>query len=197
MEKHYPTSSAQDQVLTALGLDRHAYNYDSANDLFRVIGLSVSFKRIGRTSVPVVSLTEGAGGAFNAHGEGESWTIDRFGIDLTPLAPWMSEADATTVARRTAKSTPVINAATFAADHIAEQERERMEARERKERDQEARRQRAITRNILRIHGYTFTRFETANDDDETEVSYTLYAPDGRIVTVAQALAEIEARKQS
>jgi hypothetical protein len=201
MDKHYPTSSAQDQVLKALGLDCREYNYDTANDLFRAVGISVSFRRQGRVSVPVVTLMESAGGAFNAYGEGESWSVDPKAIDLTPLASWMSAADAAIVARRAAKAaqTPQPSnadvAAQIAADHVAAEQRERDERRARKDAEKAAREQRARTRNVLRVHGYRFKRFKDVNDDDETEVSYTLYAPDGRAVSVAQALAEIEAQK--
>lgn len=85
--KGFPTGVAQDKVLRALGLK--AQDWDEAEAIFARIGISVSAKRVGHSSEPVVRYLPTQSGAFNEFGEGETWDIDYAQVDLTPLASWM------------------------------------------------------------------------------------------------------------
>lgn len=87
MAKDYPVGKAQKMVLDALGLS--ADGFTEANQLFSDHGLVVSSKREGKISVPQVHLKETNGGAFNADGEGESWTVSYKNVDLSKIAQWM------------------------------------------------------------------------------------------------------------
>ena len=69
MAKDYPVGKAQQMVLDALGIK--ASGYSEAERIFSDLGIKVTSKRVGRSSVPVV--TDDRGGAFNADGEGETW----------------------------------------------------------------------------------------------------------------------------
>lgn len=91
MQKHFPVGATQAKVLKALGLT--AENFDHANAIFDHIGIEVSSKRQGRETVPVIRLRETSGGAFNAYGEGESWDLPAEYVDLTPVLPWIVDAD--------------------------------------------------------------------------------------------------------
>ncbi len=87
MQKHFPVGTTQAKVLEALGLT--ADNFDHANAIFERIGISVSSRREGRSTLPVIHLTDHTGGGFNAYGEGETWEIPVEEIDLTPIEPWI------------------------------------------------------------------------------------------------------------
>lgn len=52
--KDYPVGKAQQIVLDALGMT--ATGFDDAASKFKELGITVSSKRQGRTSVPVVSV---------------------------------------------------------------------------------------------------------------------------------------------
>jgi len=82
----FPLGVAQQQVLDALGLKASGFN--DANALFERIGIRVTSKRQGRTTVPVVHQLPSAGGAFNAFGEGETWEYPREKVDLSPIEQW-------------------------------------------------------------------------------------------------------------
>lgn len=104
MQKHFPVGATQAKVLKALGLT--ADNFDHANAIFDHYGITVSSKREGRETVPVIRFRETTDGAFNAYGEGETWDIPAEPIDLTPVVQWMSEQDAARVlAQASAKVT--------------------------------------------------------------------------------------------
>lgn len=87
--KSFPTGVAQDKVLRALGLS--AKDWDEAEAIFGRIGITVSAKRVGRASEPVVRRLPAQGGGFNEYDEGGSWDIAYDQVDLTPLAPWMQQ----------------------------------------------------------------------------------------------------------
>ena len=87
--QQYPVGKAQEMVLKALGLT--ANNNGHASAIFTALGISVSTKRQGRTSVPVVARMETEFGGWNAGGDGESWTISQPDVDLSALAQWMVE----------------------------------------------------------------------------------------------------------
>lgn len=90
MQKHYPVGVAQAQVLAALG--REAANFDEANAIFDELGLLVTSKRLGRSSVPVVRVLDRCDGGF-LNGDGDAWT--RYPtVDLTPLRQWIAAASA-------------------------------------------------------------------------------------------------------
>lgn len=88
----------------------------------------------------------------------------------------------------------------FRAERAAYRQREE----ERTAAEAQARRQRAITNQFLRQHGYHWVKYEIGSEDDwagrgslgggtgeAIGYEWELLAPDGRIVTVAQAQAEI------
>ncbi len=84
MRHEYPVSSAQDQVLSALGL--HAEHYPQAEAIFESLDLEVRPVREGRRSVAHVTIGRGAAySGFNAYGEGE--VVERIpaDLDLSPL----------------------------------------------------------------------------------------------------------------
>jgi hypothetical protein len=83
----YPVGKAQQMVLDALGL--HASDFSEAEQVFESIGISVSSKRVGRSSIPVVSMKETTGGGWNAGGDGESYEISYKEADLSKLSEWM------------------------------------------------------------------------------------------------------------
>ena len=85
MAKQTPVGKAQQMVLDALNLKAESWNEACA--IFSRIGIVVGAKRVGRTSVPVITVDR-YGGGFNAYGEGESWTKGD-NTDLTPIKQWM------------------------------------------------------------------------------------------------------------
>jgi len=87
----YPVGKAQKQVLEALGRG-DIQTFQGAEDFFESIGISVTAKREGRASVPVVSQRDSTGGGFNAYGEGETWDMGYKKVDLSPLSRWMKGA---------------------------------------------------------------------------------------------------------
>jgi hypothetical protein len=83
--RSYPVGSAQQKVLDALGLT--AADHSEASRIFENLGITVSSRREGRASVPVVREVF-TGGGFNAYGEGE----EVFGgakVDLSKVSQWM------------------------------------------------------------------------------------------------------------
>lgn len=84
--------AAQQTILDALEVQ--ANNYAHACEIFSALGIGVGHKRVGRSSVPVVSKLDLSGGGFNIHGEGESWEISGQDVDLSAIAEWMEEKNA-------------------------------------------------------------------------------------------------------
>ena len=87
--KQYPVGKAQQQVIDALGITVKVNGHSHAQQIFDEIGISVSSKRNGRTSVPVVSKTS-IGGGFNAYGEGEESFSLSNRVDLSSISQWMA-----------------------------------------------------------------------------------------------------------
>lgn len=89
--KEFPVGVAQQKVLDALG--ETASDWGQAERIFDEYGITVRAKRVGRISVPVVTLHPRSGGGFNEHGEGESWDDGPFPQSIREcLAPWIVEA---------------------------------------------------------------------------------------------------------
>jgi len=65
----------QGKVLEALGITC-ADSFGHANAIFDRFGLSVSHRRKGREFIPVVTVTGGLRGGFNAEGEGDTYETD-------------------------------------------------------------------------------------------------------------------------
>lgn len=84
-----PPGVAQQIILDALGIQ--ANNYAHACEIFKALGIGVGHKRVGRSSVPVVSKLDQSGGGFNIHGEGESWDDWGPDVDLSAIAGWMEK----------------------------------------------------------------------------------------------------------
>lgn len=86
--RHQPAvGKAQQEVLNALGLS--ANNHGHANSIFAEIGITVSSRREGRKSVPVITKYF-SGGGFNAYGEGEESFSNADGLDLSAISQWMN-----------------------------------------------------------------------------------------------------------
>ena len=84
--KDYPVGKAQKMVLDALGIT--ATGHSDASRKFAELGLAVSSKRVGRSSVPVVKVLDRYAGALNQYGEGETWKQYE-DIDLTLIEQWI------------------------------------------------------------------------------------------------------------
>lgn len=82
-----PPGVAQQIILDALGIQ--ANNFSHANAIFEAIGIGVGHKRVGRSSVPVVSKLDRSGGGFNLDGEGEAWDDWSPDVDLSAIREWM------------------------------------------------------------------------------------------------------------
>lgn len=77
-----PVGVAQGKVLNAIG--KAAADWQEAEQIFSDLGITVSAKRVGRSSEPVVEFY-GIRGGFNIHGEGETY-------DATTLTPEQRQA---------------------------------------------------------------------------------------------------------
>ena len=84
--KDYPVSKTQKMVLEALNM-AVPETHREATEVLKEIGLVVSSKRQGRSTVPVVRHAY-YGGGFNAYGEGEE-EFCVTNIDTTPIEKWM------------------------------------------------------------------------------------------------------------
>jgi len=85
--QQYPVGKAHETVLKALGISANSNGHAEA--IFTALGISVSSKRVGRSSVPLVVQLETVGGGWNPGGDGDSWTISQPNVDLSALAEWM------------------------------------------------------------------------------------------------------------
>lgn len=81
------SGKAQQVILSALGIQ--ANNFAHAKVIFKALGIDVGHKRVGRSSVPVVTKLDRSGGAFNRDGEGEVWDDWGPDVDLTAIKEWM------------------------------------------------------------------------------------------------------------
>lgn len=196
MKHEYPTTVAQDKVLQALGLK--AENYPQAERILEACGLSVTPVRQGRTSVPSVTLLDGVSGGW-LNGDADYATVTPTQIDLTPILQWIVAKDLPTAEKRIARvqsaAAPAVDAdALVAADNAAkdaEVTARIVEQQRQKDVREAAGRQRAT----LRTAGYRWHKVPSSNDDEADE--WTLYAPDGRAVTEAEAMREITAMIQA
>jgi hypothetical protein len=87
MARNYPTSVAQNKVLSALGLT--AEDYPEAEKVLAAHGIAVSSRRVGRSSEPVVTRLAATFGGWNPGGDGESYEVCYKDIDLSPVSQWM------------------------------------------------------------------------------------------------------------
>lgn len=85
--RQYPVGSAQQEVLSALGLT--ANNSGHAAAIFTELGIVVGSRRDGRKSVPVVTKTE-IGGGFNFGGDGDGGYTPSDGLDLSAISQWIN-----------------------------------------------------------------------------------------------------------
>ncbi len=79
---------AQQTVLDALGIEAECHAH--ASEIFKALGIGVVAVRVGRRSVPSVSLIYQAGGVMNQFGEGEEWEAIDPPCDLSSIAEWMT-----------------------------------------------------------------------------------------------------------
>lgn len=87
-QRQYPVGKAQQAVLSALGITASGASH--AEQIFEVLGITVSTKRVGRQSVPVVKRT-GGGSARTSYGDYDVWDSPSEGIDLSAIKKWMEE----------------------------------------------------------------------------------------------------------
>jgi hypothetical protein len=87
----HPVGVAQKLVLDALGVQRSTFA--GANAYFESIGIVVASKRVGRTSMPVVTIKPRTTGGFTREGEGETWQAydDLTAEQLAALTPWIRQ----------------------------------------------------------------------------------------------------------
>lgn len=78
---------AQKVILDALGIQ--ANNFAHAKVIFGELGIDVGHKRVGRSSVPVVTKLDRSGGAINIEGDGEVWDDWGPDVDLSAIKEWM------------------------------------------------------------------------------------------------------------
>jgi hypothetical protein len=71
MGRDYPVGKAQEKILERLG--KTATGYADAERIFDSLGITVSSKRVGRESVPVVTVRDRFDGGFEADGGGVSY----------------------------------------------------------------------------------------------------------------------------
>ena len=86
--KEYPVGKAQQTILDALGLT--AGGFSSADIIFSNLNIVVSSKRVGRKSVPVVTVVK-ATAQQNIYGD---YDIDEPKVDsdtLAKLSKWMDK----------------------------------------------------------------------------------------------------------
>ena len=87
--KQTPVGVAQRKVLDALHLT--ADDFGAANQIFEILGIEVTSRRVGRSSEPVVSMMQTEFGGFNPDGDGETWTKSFKNLDLTPIRQWIEK----------------------------------------------------------------------------------------------------------
>lgn len=196
MYKDYPVGAAQAKVLKALGLT--AQGFSEANAIFEKLGLSVTSKRVGRSSEPVVELLATVGGGWTSGGDGESYSINYRAIDLTPIMQWMSAGDQRAAQARQARAAEAdlltTSLATPTGDDLSvEVQAERgaqIDARRAADAQRKAARQaQAQQRSRLYAAGY---RWRNLGNSDEG-ADWVLYAPTGEPITMAAALNALDA----
>lgn len=88
MSRSYPVGKAQQMVLDALGLT--AKDFADAEAQFEALGIVVSPRREGRTSVPAVTVRPRFGGAFTAGGDGVEYReYDEH--DFSAIEQWIED----------------------------------------------------------------------------------------------------------
>lgn len=87
IDRDYPTGVAQDVILKALGL--RASGFKDAVRIFAKIGITVSSKRVGRSSVPVVTRLDPYGGGWNAGGDCDGSYNNYESADLSKISQWI------------------------------------------------------------------------------------------------------------
>lgn len=87
MMKDYPVGAAQKMVLDALNMT--ATGFSDANRKFDEIGIVVTSKRQGHTSIPVVEVRDQFGGGWE---EGSGVEYKKYqALDTTPIDQWIEK----------------------------------------------------------------------------------------------------------
>ncbi len=87
-DRQYPVGKAQQMVLDALNITVKVNGHRHAQQIFDELGITVSSKRVGRASVPVVIVNTGGSGR-HAYGDYDVWDAPSAGIDLSAVAQWV------------------------------------------------------------------------------------------------------------
>jgi hypothetical protein len=85
-DRDYPVGKAQETVLKALGIT--ATGFQDAQQKFNDLGITVGSKRVGRTSVPVVTAKSG-GSQANYGGDYDVWGSAASDETLAKLSEWI------------------------------------------------------------------------------------------------------------
>lgn len=86
----YPTKVYQEKVLDALGIS--AENSNHADKIFENIGIEVGYKRVGRTTEPVVSIATTVYGGWTDYGDYDGGSHTNYkGHDLSKISQWMGK----------------------------------------------------------------------------------------------------------
>jgi hypothetical protein len=87
-----PVGTAQKQVLDALGITIKVNGGSHANAIFDALGLVVTSRREGKTSIPVVAEKQYRAGSYAGSSIDENYdgSLDGAKIDTAALRQWMS-----------------------------------------------------------------------------------------------------------
>lgn len=88
-DRQYATGKAQQIVLDALGI-KNCAGHSHAQRIFDAIGITVSNRRVGRKSIPVV-YKAGGGSARNDYGDYDVWQSPSENVDLSAISEWMAD----------------------------------------------------------------------------------------------------------
>lgn len=89
-QRQYPVGKAQAGVLKALGINIKINGHSHAQQIFDALGLTVSSKRVGRTSVPVVSIhTVSYGSQYSDIADQSGSYSNADGLDFSAINQWM------------------------------------------------------------------------------------------------------------
>jgi hypothetical protein len=85
-DRDYPVGKAQQTILDKLGIK--ASGFQDAQKKFDELGITVGSKRVGRTSVPVVTAQSG-GSQRNSGGDYDVWGSPASKETLAKLSEWI------------------------------------------------------------------------------------------------------------
>lgn len=188
MQKEFPTTSYQDVILRALGIP--ASTSPEAEDVFKRLGIKVSYVRVARKSVPVVRF-DGGVSQWNKFGDADVAIPDCV-FDATPILEYVVPADRAAAEKMSARAQAAgyqIDGAAL-VESIRTGKRDAIEASQRAARARrEARELRARQSAVLKTLGYTWQVGYVPTDDEGSEKVFSLVSPSGETIDFADAVA--------